>query len=346
MARTVLGLDIGTKYIKYVALNQHGGGRYELFSVGMSPSPVRGVNSDAKVDHETLAVVIKKLLRDGGLKPRLVNVALPEVAVFTRIVSVPPLSERELASAIKWEAEQYIPLPLAEVEMDFSIVGETKDAEGNKRLDVLLVAAPKVVIDRYNKVLELCELEAEAMETEIISASRALLPPTPDKPLTVMVMNIGDQTTDFSILKSNVIAFTRSIPTGGGSFTKVISQDLGLPINQAEEFKKTYGLRQDQLEGKVYHALLPIFNVIVEEVKRAITYFQNKFPEEVISSIILAGGSAKLPGMVEALTNSVGLETQIGDPWTRVSRDPQRFAKLDEEKAVFVVATGLAMREG
>src|SRR3990170_5048533 len=142
MATTVLGLDIGTKFIKYVELDQMGKGRYQLLSYGMAPAPVKGINSEVSIDQESLAVTIKKLLAEGHVRTHKVNLALPEANVFTRIIQVPPLSERELASAIKWEAEQYIPLPLSEVQMDFSIVGESRDAQSNKKFDVLLVAAP------------------------------------------------------------------------------------------------------------------------------------------------------------------------------------------------------------
>ncbi|KKS40221.1 MAG: type IV pilus assembly protein PilM [Candidatus Gottesmanbacteria bacterium GW2011_GWB1_43_11] len=345
MAKPVLGLDLGSKYIKYVEMLQLGKGRFELKSVGMTQSPAKGLNSDADIDHEAMATVIKKLFKDGNVRTHVVNVALPETNVFTRVIQVPPLSERELSSAIKWEAEQYIPLPLAEVQMDFSIVGESLDTEGNKKLDVLLVAAPKIVIERYNKVLDLCDLEVSAMETEIISASRALLPSVADKPLTVLVINLGAQTTDFSILKGGVIIFTRSIPTGGVSFTQALSQDLGFPVPQAEEYKKTYGLQKDQLEGKVYHSLKPLFSVISEEIKRALTYIQDKYPDEVISSVILSGGGAKLPGMVEIMVEETGIETQVGNPWTRVQMNQERFNKLKDEGVVFAVAVGLAMRE-
>ena len=185
------------------------------------------------------------------------------------------------------------------------------------------------------------------METEIISASRALLPPTTiGKPLTLMVVNMGAKSTDLSILKAGIIAFTRSMPTGGESFTKALAQDFGFPMPQAEEYKKTYGLEKDKLEGKVFRSLQPLFNVIVDEVKRAITFFQNKFPDEIISTIIISGGSAKLPGLVSTLVDAVGIETQVGNPWVRIDKDPARFAKLEEEGSVFVVAAGLAMREG
>jgi type IV pilus assembly protein PilM len=160
-----------------------------------------------------------------------------------------------------------------------------------------------------------------------------------------MVVNIGAQTTDFSIIKSGVISFTRTLPTGGMSFTKVLAQDLALPPNQAEEYKKTYGLKEDQLEGKVARSLKPVFQVILEEIKRSIVFFQNKFPEEIVSTIILSGGSAKMPGIVESIVKEIGLETQVGNPWLRIERNPQKFLRIDEEGPMFVVAVGLAMRE-
>lgn len=344
MANTVLGLDLGTKYIKYVELEHIGKDRFQLLSYGMAPAPIKGINSEMEIDQQALALTIKKLLQEGHVRTRKVNLALPESNVFTRIIQVPPLSERELSSAIKWEAEQYIPLPLEETQMDFSIVGESKDAQGNKKYDLLLVAAPKTLISRYVKVMEMCGLEAKGIETEIIAASRALLPVVMDKPLTLMVVNIGAMTTDLSIIKAGVISFTRTIPTGGVTFTKILSQDLALPPNQAEEYKITYGIQENQLEGKVARSLKPILSIITEEIKRALIYFQNKFPDETVSIIILSGGSAKLPGIVESLVKDVGLETQIGDPWLRIERDPKKFTKIEEEGVMFTVAVGLAMR--
>jgi type IV pilus assembly protein PilM len=345
MAHTTLGLDVGKKYIKYVELASLGKGRFQLVSLGMSPSPAKDITSEAGIDHEILASTIRKLLKDGGVRTRNVNIALPETNVFTRIIQVPALTERELATAIKWEAEQYIPLPLSEVYMDFSIIGETKDSSGTKKLDILLVASPKTVIDRYKKIMEMSDLEVAAMETEIIAISRAIIPPILDKPLTVMIINLGSQTTDFSIFRSGLITFTRSVPIGGSNFTKALAQDMGFPLPQAEEFKKTYGLQKDQLEGKVRRSLIPIFTMLIDEIKRAITFFQNKYTEEVISTIILSGSGAKLPGLVEAMVEAVGVETQIGNPWSQVVIDAKRFPELQEKGAVFTVAIGLAMRE-
>lgn len=346
MAKTVLGLDIGSRFIKYAELAHGGGGKFSVVSVGMSPAPLKALQSDAPIDQESIAIIIRHLLKDGGVKTKTVNVALPETSVFTRVIQVPPLSEKELASAIKWEAEQYIPLPLEEVQMDFSMLGESADETGNKKLDVLLVAAPKNVINRYTRVMQLAGLTLEAMETEIISVSRVLAQQMANNQMVLMILNIGDQSTQLSVIRAGLLTLTRSIPVGGATLTNALAQDLGLPVPQAEEYKKTYGVHEKELEGKVYHSLKPIMTVIIEEIKRAIAYFQTKFPNEVISTIILSGGSARLPGLVEVLANETGVEAQLGNPWLKIERDPKRFAKLEEEGAVFSVAVGLAMREG
>lgn len=345
MAKTVLGLDIGNRFIKYVELAHGGGGHFSVVSAGMSPAPLKALQSDAPVDQEAIAIVIKRLLKDGGVRTKTVNIALPETSVFTRVIQVPPLSEKELAGAIRWEAEQYIPLPLEEVQMDFNMLGESIDEVGNKKLDVLLVAAPKNVITRYTKVINLVGLELESMETEILSVSRALAPQVANNQLVVVILNVGDQSTQLSILRKGLLTLTRSIPTGGAAFTNALAQDLGLPLPQAEEYKKTYGVLEDQLEGKVYRSLKPILSVIIEEIKRAITFFQTKYAGEVVSTVILSGGSAKLPGFVSVIANETGVEAQLGNPWLKVERDPKRFAKLDEEGTMFGVAVGLAMRE-
>ncbi|RJR15194.1 type IV pilus assembly protein PilM [Candidatus Microgenomates bacterium] len=345
MAKIIVGLDVGSQYVKYVQLEHLGKSGFRLASIGMTPVPAQGLSSESSVDHEAVAASIKKLFREGGVKNKEVAVALPETNVFTRIIQVPPLSERELASAIKWEAEQYIPLPLEEVNMDFSIVGEAKDKDGNKKLDILLVAAPKGVIERYNKILDMADLEAFAMETEIISATRALIPSVAERPQTVMIVNIGALTTDLSIVKSGVIAFTRSIPTGGTTFTRGLAQDFSFSMPQAEEYKKAYGLDKEKLEGKVYNTLYPLYKMIAEEMKRAVMFFQSRYSQENVTSIILSGGTAKMPGLVSQITTDLGVETLIGNPWTHVTRDPKRFAKADEENASFIVAVGLAMRE-
>ena len=227
--------------------------------------PPNALSSTVAADTEAIAQAVKRLIKETGAKSKEVHIALPESKVFTRVIEVPALSPRELTSAIQWEAEQYIPLPLDQVNLDYTVLREAKDT-GTNKMEVLLVAAPKTLLDKYLSILELVELPAVAAETEIIATSRAI-----SRSITnvrsVMLVSMGAQTTDIAIIKNGILAFTRSLSAGGDALTRAIAQSLDLNLTQAEEYKRTYGVAPDKLEGKIAHASAPITNTIITELK-------------------------------------------------------------------------------
>jgi len=158
-----------------------------------------------------------------------------------------------------------------------------------------------------------------------------------------MIVSIGSQTTDIAILRNGTLTFARSISAGGEAMTRAIAQSLNFTTQQAEEYKKTYGVDSAVLEGKIAFALKPVTDTIATEVKRAIAFFEQKYTTEKIQAIILAGGSAKLPGLVQFMTNATGIETQLANPWAQIQKST-RFAVLNQEGPMFAVAVGLAMR--
>lgn len=338
---SVLGIDIGSHSIKLIEFEQKGnGGR--LLTAGSIPTPPKALTSNLQAEKEAVAVSIKKLFRDTGAKSRNVNIALPEAQVFTRVIEVPQLSKRELFSAIKWEAEQYIPLPLDQVNLDFSILRESKETPTGK-MEVLLVAAPKALIERYVTYLEMAELTAVGVETEIIATSRALVRST-STIKTAMIVSLGAQTSDIAILRSGVLGFTRSISSGGEALSRALMQGLGFQQAQAEEYKKAYGLDKNKLEGKIVEAVRPVMDTIMTEMKRAVAFYQEKYKQDRVEVILLSGGTAKIPGMVVYIAESMGIETQIANPWAGIEMD-KRFAVLANEGPTFAVSVGLALRE-
>lgn len=338
---TALGLDIGSHSIKLIELSSDRSA-INLLAAGTARTPPNALMSANPADALLVADAIKKLLKDTGAKAEKVNIALPESQVFTRIIEVPELSSRELTSAIKWEAEQYIPLPLDKVTVDFNILRTTKET-GTNKMEVLLVASPKVVIEKYLSILELANVAVDSVETEIIATSRAL-----SRSLinikTAMIVSLGAQTTDFAILRQGVMAFTRSISAGGEALSRALAQGLGFEMLQAEEFKKTYGLEKDKLEGKIVTLTKPIMDTIVGEITRAIAFYQEKYKNEDIKVVQLCGGTARLPGLVVYMAQSLNLEVQIANPWIGINREA-RFRVLDNEGAIFAVSVGLALRE-
>ncbi len=333
MPSPAIGLDIGSYSIKLIELMRYGD-RVTLIAAGSIPMP-------PKAETEAVAIAVRQLIKDVGTKSRNVMIALPESKVFTRVIEVPQLSARELASAIKWEAEQYIPLPLEQVNVDYTVLREAKDT-GTNKMEVLLVAAPKSLVDRYMNIVELAELTAVGAETEIIATSRAVARSIPTVK-TVMVVSMGALTTDIAVLKGGVLTFTRSVGSGGEAITRSIAQNLDFSQSQAEEYKRTYGLAKDKLEGKIALAAKPIMDTVVAEMKRAIAFFEEKYKDQHIETILLTGGTARLPGMVVYLAETFNIEVQLANPWVGIAKDA-RFTMLNTEGPNFCVAVGLALR--
>lgn len=337
---SIIGLDIGSHSIKLVEIGRRKDEAI-LLAAGSIPTPPKAILAVNPEDLESIATVVKKLWKETGAMTKNVNIALPESQVFTRVIEVPQLSDRELTSAIKWEAEQYIPLPLDQVTVDFTILREARET-GTNKMEVLLVASPKTLVEKYVTILELAELTPVAVETEIIAASRSLIRST-GSVRTVMIVSLGAQTTDLAILRNGIFSFTRSISSGGEALSRAVAQAFGFEISQAEEFKKTYGIEKDKLEGKLLTAVAPIMDTIISEMKRAIAYYQEKYKDENIGVAIISGGTAKVPGMVVYMAEKLGVEVQLANPWLGIVRDP-RFHVLDAEGPVFSVAVGLAFR--
>ncbi len=343
MAQTNVGLDLGSNSIKVVELAKTGNKQFKLVNGGIIATPPASLFSESTIEQEAVSSAIKHLLKEAKINNNEVRVALPEAQVFTLVIETPPISEKELASSINWEAEQYIPMPLDEVVLDWKILVQGKKT--NEKNQVLLVAAPKRVIEKYQYILDKADLNPLCLETELIATSRALMGSVPQLK-NLMIVNMGAETTDFSLLNEGTLLFTRSVATGGLAFTRAIKQNLQLEESQAEEYKKAYGLEEDKLEGKVANILKPLVSSIVAELEKGVSFYHEKFPDRQIEVILLAGGSSLLPGLIPFIVDKLGIETQIGNPFSFVSIDNKLAPNFNlSQSAVYTVATGLAMRE-
>lgn len=336
----MIGIDIGTKSIKIVELTKSGGG-FSLNAsgiVGFTGMPVDKLEDDR--EFASLSQVLKKLCKEAAVSSKEAVISIPEQLVFTRTVKFPLLTDAEIESAVKWEAEQYIPIPVAEAIIQHSIL-ERREKTSPPEVVVLLVAAPRNVVEKYTKVVALAGLTPVAVETELIALTRALAP----LDASVLIMDLGASSTDIAIAKHGLLSFSRSVPIAGEAFTRGISQGLGVTPVQAEEYKKAYGLGASNLEGKIKGALSPILSMVTDEIKKAIHYYQTEEKGEAPGAIIVSGGTAgmqELPGM---LTNLLGLEVLIGNPFSKVAIDPDVAKKLAPYAPLYAVSVGLALRE-
>jgi len=336
-----IGLDIGSKTIKIVEVAREG----KVFKLrGAGVVGYKGPAIEQMKDGQemaSLAEAIKKLHHEAKISEKEVAIALPETKVFTRTKKFPLLTDTEIASAIKWEAEQDIPIPVNEAIIQHQLLERRESATPPETL-VLLVAAPKKIVEKYIEVIQAARLSVTAVETELISLVRALAPAEG----VVLLADFGARSTDIAIAKNGQLVFSRSIPTAGEAFTRAVAQTLGVEQNQAEEYKKTYGLAGTKLEGKVKGALDPVFRMVADEIKKAIHFYQAEEKGEAPKSVIISGGTAGMPEVISVLSKLLSLEVVIGNAFGKVSVDAQTAKTLAPYAPLYSIAVGLALREG
>lgn len=336
-----VGLDVGSKTIKIIELTRDGS-KHKLRAAGIVG--YKGVSPEfLKEEREfvNLAETIKKLHKEAKIMGRDVAVALPESQVFTRVVSFPFLTDSEISSAVKWEAEQYIPIPASEAVIQYQILEKREDTTPPK-VSILLIAVQKKIVEKYAKVIDMAGLSLAVVETELMALVRAL---SSDGAGTSMIVDFGARSTNIAIAENGVLAFSRSVPTAGEAFTRAVSQSLGVEAAQAEEYKRAYGLSSKQLEGKIKIALDPIFRIVVDEMKKSIHYYQADGRGDSPKVVVLSGGSSGMPEATVDLAKNMGVEVVVGNPFQKIEVDSETYKALSGYIPLYGVAVGLALRD-
>ncbi len=342
MNKESFGLDIGATSIKLVMLSGKNKS-FVLKAASIVPSPPKGMMSGSPLDEEAMAQTVAKMVKDTGINSSLVNIALPENQVYTKVLDMPVISDKELASAIYWEAEQYIPVPLQNITLVWNVLKRPLDKGTAGKMQVLMVGAPTVLVNKYQRVAQMAGLSVKGMETEILSTLRALV--LDETYPTSLIVNIGAISTSFAIVKNGIMIFTYSMSLGGAAINRAIATDFGLTPQQAEEYKRVYGVSEKSLGGKISRATVPILNSILAEIKKSIAYYSQKYQNDSpIRQIILCGGSAKLPGIELYFANNSGIETAIANPW-KILASQEVPKEIIDNAADYTIAVGLAMRD-
>ena len=333
------GIDIGTSTIK-IAQVVKDGAKAKLVAAAVVPTPQPGMQTEAVNDLAKVSEAIKKLVSDARINVLQTVSSLPESGVHVEVVEMPPMSESELSSAIVWEAEQVIPFQISESEVSWELT-ENLD-KTSKRMKVLLAASPKHVVEKYASVLSEAGLSPQALEPESLALARSMGKFASGAGL---IVGLGASQTTISVVMGGSVIVSRSIPTGGAAISRSLASYLSLDVSQAEEYKKAYGLLENQLEGKVRQALVPVVDVIVGEIRKVIEFFQSKNDGQRISLVLLTGGGAGLPDLIPYLAQALGVEVVIGDPFSGIERDEKTTRALSGYGPLYGVAVGLALRE-
>ncbi len=337
----MVGLDVGSKTVKVVELEKEGG-KFRLRASGIF-SHSEKTPEFAKEEKDLVRLVdgIKRLFKEAKVSSRDVSIALPETSVFTKAIRFPLLTEAEVASAVKWEAEQYIPIPTSEAIVQHQILEKREDSNPPHVL-VLLIAAPKDLVEKYLRLVEMCGFNIVTVETELLALVRALAPEN----YTSLIVDLGARSSNIAIARNAQLIFTRTFPTAGEAFTRALAQRLSIEEMQAEEYKRVYGLSPSQLEGKVKSALEPVFHLVADEIRKSIHFYSSEEKGESPKQVILSGGSSGMPEIATSLTKLLGIEVVIGNPFSKVEFDPEAAKSLSGYAQFYGVAVGLALRGG
>jgi len=337
----VFGIDVGIGTMKIVSVSLVGG-KYTLDILGEALTPrndwVRGENKQVAMKEVTMAV--KKLLVDLKCRCRQAVACLPEDDVVSRLINLPPLKDNEIMDALHFEAETFVPYPLDQVTIDYEII----EKDDNGRLKVFVVAARNDLIKAYVTLFKSLGIELLALESPSIAMRRVIKHSITSGVSGLISVDFGERFSDIVGLSKGNIAFTRSMPIGGESITRAISIGLGLDMASAEEYKKAYGLKEGQLEGKIKNAIMPIFLNMSDEIRKSMSLFTEE-QGRPIELLVLSGGGANMPGLAEEITKVLGIEVQVIQPFLNIDTTKITLPiNLSTDGCRFSYAVGLALR--
>lgn len=274
-------------------------------------------------------------------------VALPQNQVFVRTIKVPIMNNKDLDNFIKYESEQYIPLPLQEVTLGYDVM-KLNLSEATK-MSVLLVAAKKDIVRRYISIVKKADLTPRALEPESLAMTRALGGDAGAN-FAELIVDMGVKETLIVLAYKGFVILTRTVPLGNEILVKSLEQKLNLARTQAQEYKNTYGLDPQKAGGKVYEALHPLFDTLISEIKKSKIFFTTHNPDVRIDKIIVSGQTALMPGMLLYMVNNFDVEVELANPWIHFSQESlnqvKSFKDVQAKGPIFAVPIGLALKTG
>jgi type IV pilus assembly protein PilM len=294
------------------------------------------------VDPQEIVKALKPLMKKmsfGQITASRVTASLPVAKVFTRVLELPPMNPADLGQAVHLEAEQYIPVPLPDLYIDYETI-ET----GAERNEVLMVAAPRAIVDSYIKLFELLNLDVALVESSMAATTRAIVASTQlSKP--TLVADIGSASINLTV-HDKVIRLTDTIAMGGDSLTAQLVKDLSIGREQANEIKYKFGLGPSGLQPKVMASLGAPLNKMCAEMRRVIKFYQDRGTQKrKIEAIIVGGGSASMPGFLEYMAAEINIPVVVADPWAGLEmKGVPAVSKFDAP--MYTTAIGLARLEG
>ncbi|GAA6743192.1 type IV pilus assembly protein PilM [Thermus antranikianii] len=356
-----LGLEIGAANLKLVELS---GNPPTLRALATRPTPPGMLVEGVIAEPQALAQELKELLAEARTKKRYVVTAVPNPSVILRTLQVPKMPPKEMEEAVRWEAERYIPFPIDEVVLDFAPLDPLAEVADGEQVEVMVGAARQEAVASLLEALRGAGLTPIILDVKPFAGLYPLEAQLSSDPEGVSVaVEIGAESTSLVLLKGNRPLAVRILALSGKDFTEAIGKSFGLDFLTAEEVKRTYGLatiptedeellldfdaeRERYSPAKIYDAIRPVLVELTQEIRRSLEFFRVQLGDVQPEVGYLYGGGSRLRGLSTLLTDTLGVNFTVPDPWQGIQVDPKRFdlEKIKEMGPEFLVPVGLALR--
>ena len=341
----LLGIDVSSSSVKLVELGRNRSGDLVLERCAIEPLE-RGWITDGNIEKfDEVAEAVRRVVRKSGSKTKNVAMALPTSAVITKKIVLPGgLSDRELEAQVESEANQYIPFSLDEVSLDFCVIGPSATSIGD--VEVLIAASRKEKVSDRQGLAEAAGLKPVVMDVESyasrIAAGRVIETlPNQGFDSLVALFEMGALTTSLQVMRNDDVLYERDQAFGGAQLTQLIVRQYGFSADEAEAKKRSGDLPDDYKTT----VLGPFIDSMAQEVGRALQFFFTSTPNNKVDHILLAGGSAALPGLTEAVTQQTSFACMVINPFDGMEMGATVQArKLTREAPSYLTSTGLALR--
>ena len=342
----LVGLDIGSSAVKAVELKAggKGGAEYQLLNVGVEALPPEAIVDGAIMDSGAVIEAIQRVFSAQKIKTNDVATAVSGNAVIVKKISLPQMSTEELAESIHWEAEQYIPFDIQDVALDYEVI-EGGGSGGN--MDVLLTAVKKDKISDYTSAITQAGKNPVVVDVDVFALQNCYeINYGVDPGRVIALLNVGASIMNINIVKGSTSIFNRDIAVGGNQYTDAIQKDLNVSFDQAESLK-----RGTRVEGAAPENLAPILQAVSEnialEIQKTFDFFKATSSEDRIDRIFLSGGTSKVRGLQELLSDRFEAGVEIMNPFNNITYNPKDFDPdfISDMGASAAIAVGLACRK-
>lgn len=333
-----LGIDFGTASIKAVELAVEDG-RPVLVNYGqVSLADLeKGTPPQGRSYDEEIVLHLKTLLQHMRPKSRSAHVAMPAFIGLISLIEFPPMEEAELQDAVRFEAHKYIPSSLDDVALSWEVVGVSDTPGSGKKMEVLLVAALKKEVARYERYAGSAALALDFLELETFSIVRSIVGREPG--LTLLI-DIGSRATNLVLVEDGLVKVSRNLDVGGRDITRVLAESLSITLDRAKLLKRS---GKDFLMAPEAALTFPSLQMIASEAERMLASYQAKHSGVQCKGVMLSGGTAQFAGLTQYYANLLKLPVTLGDPWKNIRYNPKLETKIKEFGPSFAVALGLAL---